>query len=238
MRKRHIETQIYVGAFQYLSWKQLNHDTMLNENNNKTKALQYLLILAKNLLCEIETAINNTGMKMPMIFSRDAMHNRMTFRNNNRDRKSSVEVDEIDSKFAKIRFSEYLHGLQMVLKNRMGKRHMGKKQRKVPMLKKRVGPKNTAVRPIAVPKINQPTENEVDSSFLARKHSLHHNNRQNHRNRYSHGKLHRHRRPLQNEVVGVGPTELRNFRRFQRKSTISPATPQSRISSTIVAPHS
>lgn len=126
MRKRHIETQVYVGAFQYLLWKQRRHDSLRNEGNSKSIELGQLLTMAKNLLCEIESAIHRIGKRKPAILSRDAMEQRMTFRNNNQDRKTHDEVDDIDSKFAKVRFSEYLHGLQQVLRNRRGKPQMNK----------------------------------------------------------------------------------------------------------------
>lgn len=126
MRKRHIETQVYVGAFQYLLWKQRRHDRLRNEGNSKSIELGQLLTLAKNLLCEIESAIHRIGKRKPAILARDAMEQRMTFRNNNQDRKTHDEVDDIDSKFAKVRFSEYLHGLQQVLRNRRGKPQINK----------------------------------------------------------------------------------------------------------------
>lgn len=251
MRKRHIETQVYVGAFQYLRWKQFNHDRNVNENKNKTEALEYLLILAKNLLCEIETAINNTGMKMPMILTREAMDNRLTFRNNNRDRKSSTEVDELDSKFAKIRFIEYLHGLQQILKNRMGKRHqhLAKKQRKNPQLKKKFGVKNATSVAIG-PNVVNPTnvfhiqnnfkDNNIGSDLWAEKHSIHPNNGLKHRNRPS---LSKHRQNWnQFQLAGLGPDEIKIFRRNYRKKSTSAMTLQSRTSttttSTTVAPQS
>lgn len=237
MRKRHTETQVYVGAFQYLGWKQLEHDKMRNENINTIKALEYLLTLAKNLLCEIETAINNTGMKVPIILTQEAMFKRLTFRNNNRDRSTSFDIDEIDTKFAKIRFSEYLHGLEQVLKNRMGKQHPKNKQtRKHTQLRKKVGlhsrvvPANAAAAAVAVNKnvgvthhrnhFKNTNNNSVNSTFWPKRHSIHRNNGPNHRNRPGGlGKQRRNRKQFQNDVAGLGPNEIRNFRRIHRKST-------------------
>lgn len=235
MRKRHIETQVYVGAFQYLRWKQQRHDAIRNDDNNKTNAFEYLLILAKNLLCEIETAINNTGMKMPMILSKEAMHKRLTFRNNFRPRKvisdedvKVDEVDEIDSKFAKIRFSEYLNGLQQVLRNRMGKQHhhIGKKAKKnsSPPLKKKNRLNNTNVA--GVPKINKPIDkvqnvrdNDIDDSITATK--RHHTDLK-HRLGFNKQNRNRNRNTKKNRkqiVASLKQTEINLFRNHRRNST-------------------
>lgn len=157
MRKRHTETQVYVGAFQYLLWKQRKHDHLRNEDNSTSVELGQLLVLAKNLLCEIEAAIYNTGLKMPAILTREQMEQRLTFRNNNHDRQLNAGIDDIDSKFAKVRFSEYLHGLQQVLKNRRGKtyrRNMNKSHRIIrPQLN---GQRNNIVpSPIETKRIDQ-----------------------------------------------------------------------------------
>lgn len=222
-----------------------------NESRNKTTALEYLLILAKNLLCEIETAINNTGMKMPTILTRDMMNNRLTFRNNNRDRKLSDfdEVDEIDSKFAKIRFNEYLHNLQQVLRNRMGKQHHHtlKKVRKNLLLRKgsmsivkNDGSMPQAYKPFASAH-NQSNDNDVDSSFTAatKKHSMHRNGMK-HRNRTGLSKQRRNRKQPQ-KVAGLGLNDMKHFRnqmpRNHRKSTILSKMIESRTSTTTIAPH-
>lgn len=242
MRKRHIETQVYVAAFQYLGWKQLEHDKMRNENINTIKALEYLLTLAKNLLCEIETAINNTGMKVPMILTPETMFKHLTFRNNNRDRSTSFDIDEIDTKFAKIRFSEYLHGLEQVLKNRMGKQHPKNKRKRL-QLRKRVGlhngggggaVSNANAAAVAVNRKagvthhrnhikntnNNNNNNSVNSTFWPKRHLIHRNNGPNPRNRLGgQGNRRRNRKQFQSDVAGLGPNEIRNFRRIHRKST-------------------
>lgn len=237
---------MYVGAFQYLRWKQLKHDSLRNESKNKTNTLEYLLILAKNLLCEIETAINNTVMKMPMILSRDAMDNRLTFRNNNRDRKQSYEVDEIDSKFAKIRFGEYLHGLDQILKNRMGKQHrrIGKKNKKMPKSRKSVtNVLSKGDKPIDNLHKERIADNDIDGSFLASKKHLAHvrNVNQRHRNRLAFNKKQRGARKQPQKVAGLGLNDLKNFRsqaqRNHQKSTFMTKLAGS-IGSTTVAPQS
>lgn len=237
MRDRHTETQVYVAAFQYLGWKQLEHDKMRNENINTIRALEYLLTLAKNLLCEIETAINNSAMKVPTILTQEVMFKRLTFRNNNRDRKTSFDIDEIDTKFAKIRFGEYLHGLEQVLKNRLGKRHPKNKQtRKNTQLRKKAGNNNGADlaiaatangigKPVRIPyhrnHLKNPNNNSVHSgAHWPRRHPMHRNNNgSRHRNRSGMRKQRRNRKPFQNDVAGLGPNEIRNFRRSHRKST-------------------
>lgn len=229
MRKRHIETQVYVGAFQYLRWKQLRHDTIRNENINKTRALEYLLILAKNLLCEIETAINNTGMKMPMILSKEMMHNRLTFRNNNnRVRKMTSddvdEVDEIDSKFTKIRFSEYLQGLEQVLKNRMGKQHhhIIRKPKRKHQPKLRIGLNSQTNIGAVLPKLNKPRidnvlhlrNNQIDSSIASTKGFR--NIGLKHRNPHKQG---RNRKQLRKGVASLRPSEIDMFRTHRKNAS-------------------
>ncbi|XP_031628338.1 uncharacterized protein LOC116344086 isoform X1 [Contarinia nasturtii] len=249
LRKRHIETQVYVGAFQYLRWKQFRHDMIRNEDNNKTRALEYLLILAKNLLCEIETAINNTGMKMPMILTKEAMHKRLTFRNNNNtmkvitDKTNDIdEVDEIDNGFAKIRFGEYLNGLQTVLRNRMGKQHhhIGKKAKKnqMPPLKRKNKLNATIVA--MVPKEIKPIdqvpnehENDIDDSITPTK--RHHNVDLKHRTRLGFHKQNRNRNNKKNRkqtVASLRPSEINVFRNHRKISTTLNKSEATTIAST------
>lgn len=221
---------------------------MRNENFNTIKALENLLTLAKNLLCEIETAINNTGMKVPISLAADAMFKRLTFRNNNRDRSTSFDIDEIDTKFAKIRFSEYLHGLETILKNRMGHKHP--KMKKNTMPRKRVGAASTAAvnhRPSGVSlHRNHPSKNaannnnnnhSINSTFLPKRHHpIHHRNDGMNRHRYRPGGLGKHRRnrkQFQIDVAGLGPNELKNFRRTHRKSTTTRARTAAEASRTL-----
>lgn len=129
--KRHRETQKYVAAFQHLASKQKKFDSFHNEGNAKTVEIDHLLVLAKNLLCEIETVINNTRQPMPMVFSRQAMDRALKFRNNNNNNSIISDdgaIDELDNKFAKVRFHEYVNNLQRVLK-RPGKKSLGPRRR-------------------------------------------------------------------------------------------------------------
>lgn len=115
LQKRHLETQKYVGAFQHLAYKQKKHDTLNNDGNEVTIEINLLLVLAKNLLCEIETVIKNTRQRIKTIFTREQMDRFLTFRNNNSIFIYDGEVDELDNKFAKVRFHEYVHNLQRLL---------------------------------------------------------------------------------------------------------------------------
>lgn len=124
-----MESQVYVGAFQYLLHKQKLADQNRNEGNDKSMELQQLMILAKNLLCEIETAINNTRQLMPTVLSRKAMDHRLTFRNNNSNRFENRDVDDLDNKFTKVRFHEYLHNMLHVMR-RPGKKNLRQRKKK------------------------------------------------------------------------------------------------------------
>lgn len=129
LRRWHVESQVYVGAFQYLLHKQKLTDQHRNEGNDKSMELQQLMILAKNLLCEIETAINNTRQLMPTVLSRKAMDHRLTFRNNNSNRFENRDVDDLDNKFTKVRFHEYLHNMLHVMR-RPGKKNGQRKKKR------------------------------------------------------------------------------------------------------------
>lgn len=129
MRKWHVDTQVYVGAFGYLLNKQTKYDRRRNEGNAKSTELKGLLRMSKLLLCEIEQAINNTRLKMPPVHTRDSMKQELNFRNNKLDRNKYDEVDDIDSKFTKMRFHEYLHNLDRIMK-RPRRKHVPCKNRK------------------------------------------------------------------------------------------------------------
>lgn len=118
--RRHIQTQKYVGAFQYLANKQKEFDSLRNDGNEVTNEVLHLLILAKALLCDIETVIKNTIHPIPHALSPEQMDKFLTFRSKGNNNKLSV--DELDNKFAKVRFHEYVHNFQLLL-NRPGHRH-------------------------------------------------------------------------------------------------------------------
>lgn len=69
---------------------------------------------------------------MPVVFTRERMDKALTFRNNGGIGKYSAEIDELDNKFAKVRFHEYVQNLQRVLK-RPGKKNLrpGKRGKKL-----------------------------------------------------------------------------------------------------------
>lgn len=201
------------------------------------------MILAKNLLCEIETAINNTGMKMPVILSKEMMHNRLTFRNNNVD-----AVDDIDSKFTKIRFSEYLHGLEQVLKNRMGKQHhhIVKHPKRKQQPKRKIGLNNNTNVGAVLPRVNKPIvddvyhfrENHINSSITPTK---------RYRNSFGpkprnpfgpHKQGRNQRKQMRKGVASLRPNEINMFRNH-RKNLSTKLTGETIITSTTttVAPH-
>lgn len=246
MRKRHIETQVYVGAFQYLTWKQFHHPKKGADRTNKLNALKNLSWISKNLLCEIETAINNTRMRMPKILSREEMNSRLTFHNNGNnvsfDTTKVDEVDGIDYQYAKVRFSEYLHALQQMLQNRRGKQHHANKnaaQRKMQAPKELSV--NKAVHATDVTTLNRSRENHSRKNLRKAlrpnpntnaQYNLHHNQfdsnisatkRSEHRKRVGKGKKRRMQNQSRNGVVaGVGDNAMQLFRRNQQKSTVSP----------------
>lgn len=217
MRKRHVETQVYVGAFQYLAWKQQTIDRSRNEGKSKSDELYELFTLSRNLLCEIETAINKSCLIMPQILTREMMDQRLTFRND--------KDNDIDSKFAKVRFTEYLHGLQKILENRKGKTHRSDKKRKhqANRLKLNIARNNNSQvferNSIELSKdIIQADNlhgNDIDTNTVLKKH---HKNGLKHRKRNGLGKLRKNKKKCRNEVVaGLGPKEIKNFRQQTRK---------------------
>lgn len=122
LQERHLQTQKYVGAFQHLAFKQKKHDILYNDGNEVTIEIHLLLVLAKTLLCEIQTAIECTRQPIKTVLTREQMDKFLTFRNNNSINKYSGEVDELDNKFAKVRFHEYVRNLQRLL-NHPGKKN-------------------------------------------------------------------------------------------------------------------
>lgn len=121
LQERHLETQKYVGALQHLAYNQKKFDILHNEGYEVTIEIQHLFALAKGLLCEIETVIQRTRQPIKTIFTREQMDRLLTFRNNYSINKFTGEVDELDNKFTKVRFHEYMRDLQRLL-NRSGKR--------------------------------------------------------------------------------------------------------------------
>lgn len=241
LRKWHVDTQVYVGAFQYLFDKQTKHDSVRNEGNGKSYELRELLVLAKNLLCEIETAINNTGLLMPHVISRKIMNQKLTFRNNNRDRTRFPEIDDLDSKFTKVRLNEYLNGLQRVMK-RTGKKHLRHKQMKQRRQWKNMRKNVTGKRNVADEISGNSTVLITNNNILNKNNTIgrqrngngmrrNHNNitdnttimRPRHRFRAGE-RRNRNQMPLNNN--GNGLNDIRFERRYRkRRTTTTPSTP-------------
>jgi len=115
LQKWHTNVQIYVGAFEYLEYKQNRFDERKNDGNSLSEEFKILLKESKYLLCEIEAAINRTSSNMPTVFTRQVMEKKLKFRNNNKTFHDLNSTDNIDTMFAKVRFLEYINGLQQIL---------------------------------------------------------------------------------------------------------------------------
>lgn len=168
---------------------------------------------------------------MPPIMTREKMDQSLTFRTNKRDSRSPYEIDDIDSKFAKVRFTEYLLGLQQVLKNRKGKIHTrlaGGKRRHNKIHGQR--PQQNATNGIEQNSVvATPTNQHIPAidSLSQNDHHLHSKNggvKKNHRLNGRKG-MNRHRNRMHrkqmkgSEVAGLGLNEIQNFRRQRRRST-------------------
>lgn len=108
LRKWHTDTQIYVGAFQNLAHKQRLYDMLQNDGYSQSNELVALLSLAKQLLCELQYAIERSGGRTPPLLTRPQMDQRLRFR-------AAHAPDSVDLRFAKVRFAEYLDGLRQLL---------------------------------------------------------------------------------------------------------------------------
>lgn len=113
---------MYIGAFQKLLKKHQDFDKRKNLGNAISIELKMLMDLAKSLLCEIESAINVTNLLMPRVYTRHRMDHTLTFRSDARNGNGTNEVDDLDIKFAKVRFHEYLHSLNRILQRPRKKR--------------------------------------------------------------------------------------------------------------------
>lgn len=117
---------MYVGAFEYLYNKARRIDKSNNEGREKSDELKSLLVLSRNLLCEIETVINSkTGQPIVNVWTESAMEKRLQkFQNNNSHNIDRLDVDDMDNKFTKLRFAEYLHNMQSAILSRPMKKNM------------------------------------------------------------------------------------------------------------------
>lgn len=178
MRQWHNDTQVYIGAFQYLANKQHKYDHHRNLGNEKSRELKELMNLAKNLLCEIETAINNTRLRMPHVYTHKMMEEKLHFRTNAHDRNKYDEVDDLDIKFAKVRFHEYLHNLDRIMK-RPRKKYIPCKHNRKHKQRNLCRKRDADCKPVNCTMIETPTET-VNGEIVVNRHPL---RRMHHRRR-------------------------------------------------------
>ena len=128
--------QVYVGAFEHLWYNQTKYDRLKNEGTSKAAIqLSELLLVSKNLLCEVAVAISATSNKMPRTLSRQQMERKLKFRTNSNNSPPN-EVDELDCKFTVVRFNEYVHNMRSVMRNRLAiKRTLRQRKQKTKELK-------------------------------------------------------------------------------------------------------
>lgn len=192
---------------------------------------------------------------MPKVLSREEMNDRLTFQNNGKklsfDPNKIDDICEMDMQFAKVRFGEYLHALQQMLRNRRAK-HDHRQETHANVQLSVQAAKNSSIVNKAVhaadvtelmshPKVNHPRKNlrkslrQNQNVHAYAQHDLHYNrvdsnisatnrltHRPMHRKRLGQGKKRRMQKQSRNGVAGVGTNAMKQFRRNQRKSTVSP----------------
>lgn len=180
-----MDTQVYVGAFRNLANKQHKYDKRRNQDNAKSVELKQLMNLAKTLLCEIETAINDsTTLTMPNVYTRQQMEQKLLVRSDEHEHARSMhdEEDDLGNKFAKVRFHEYMRSLDRIMKLPRKKRsNLPCKSRKY---KRRnlCGKRDADCKGANCASIEPPTETQ--NKEIANRHSQH---RLHHRLRTGHG---------------------------------------------------
>lgn len=119
--------QTYVASFAYLRRIQLKWDHSKSQRESNTSAeLKELLKSSRNMLCELEAAVNKThpykahraDRHIPQI-SRAQMNKRLKLRTKQRmDRNPHdlQEADSIDLKFVKFHYFEYLRNMWQILR--------------------------------------------------------------------------------------------------------------------------
>lgn len=115
-----------MGAFKYLFNKARRIDKSNNEGQDQSDELKTLLFLSLNLLCEIETVIiSKTAQPIANVWSESAMEKRLEkFQNNSSHSIDRFDVDDMDNKFTKLRFTEYLHNMQSAILSRPTRKSM------------------------------------------------------------------------------------------------------------------
>uniref|UniRef100_A0A1A9X5I7 Uncharacterized protein n=1 Tax=Glossina brevipalpis TaxID=37001 RepID=A0A1A9X5I7_9MUSC len=122
--------QTFVASFVYLGRIQYKWDLSKVMHASKTShELNELLISARRLLCEIETAINGSyprkNQQKLTVTTRETMNKRLKFHTREYSEMGAVvEADLIDLKFAKDTYYKYLVNMWKILR-RQGKRHTG-----------------------------------------------------------------------------------------------------------------
>ncbi|KAM7348618.1 unpaired 1 [Cochliomyia hominivorax] len=115
--------QTYVASFAYLHRIQYKYDRSKSQReSNISKELKELLKSSRNMLCELESAVNRTypsrNIQIPQI-SRLEMNKRLKLRTKQRFRDNAnvlAETDSIDLKFVKFHYLEYLKSMWQLLR--------------------------------------------------------------------------------------------------------------------------
>ncbi|XP_067636031.1 uncharacterized protein [Eurosta solidaginis] len=116
LRNWHRAMQTFVASFAELGVKQYRWDQEKRQHVSElTHELNSLLLSAKRVLCEVESAFNVTHpqAKLPKI-SREEMQKKLKFYTKDEKR----EVNRIDLKFAKHRFNKYIQNMFHALRRR------------------------------------------------------------------------------------------------------------------------
>ncbi|XP_065365270.1 guanylate cyclase beta [Calliphora vicina] len=115
--------QTYVASFAYLYRIQFKYDRSKSQRESNTShELKELLKSSRNMLCELETAVNKTypakTKQIPQI-TRLEMNKRLKLRTKQRFRDNAnllAETDSIDLKFVKFHYFEYLKSMWQLLR--------------------------------------------------------------------------------------------------------------------------
>lgn len=117
--------QTYVASFAYLRRIQYDWDHAKSQRESNTSAeLKELLKSSRNMLCELEAAVNRThphkSFQIPVI-TREQMNKRLKLRTKQRvddDKQKHVlqAADTVDLKFVKYHYFEYLKNMWQILK--------------------------------------------------------------------------------------------------------------------------
>lgn len=115
--------QTYVATFAYLHRIQYKYDRSKTQRESATTTeLKELLKSSRNMLCELETAVNKTyGLKNRQIphITRLEMNKRLKLRTKQRFKVNAnlvAEADSIDLKFVKYHYIEYLKCMWQLLR--------------------------------------------------------------------------------------------------------------------------